>query len=123
MPEGIKDFGNNVFALSIPSPNYRSDMEGISIEFLYTDNDLKRTDSEGRRLYTSNEFNPCGRLISDPSIGVKNEKVLREPHKSGTPKIIDADVISINGESKALSKELFAQNILNDNFKDVSFFY
>lgn len=121
MPEGIKDFGNNVFALSIPSPNYRSDMEGISIEFLYTDNDLKRTDSEGRRLYTSNEFNPCGRLISDPSIGVKNEKVLREPHKSGTPKIIDADVISINGESKALSKELFAQNILNDNFKDVSF--
>ena len=121
MSDGIKDFGNNVFAMSIPNPNFRSDMKGISVEFLYTDNDLKRTDSKGRRLYTSNEFNSCGRLISDPSIGVKNEKVLREPHKSGTPKIIDADVISINGESKALSKEQFAQNILNDTFKDVSF--
>lgn len=121
MPNGIKDFKNNVFAMSIPKPAYRENMDGISVEFLYTDNDLRRANSEGRRLYTSSEFNACGRLISDPSIGVKNEKVLREPHKRGTPKIIDADVISINGESKALSKEQFAQNILNDNFKDVSF--
>ena len=121
MSNGIKDFGNNVFAMSIPKPTYRDDMEGISVEFLYTDNDLKKTDPEGRRLYTSNEFNSDGRLISDPSIGVKNENILREPRKRKIPKIIDADVISINGESKALSKELFAQNILNDNFKDVSF--
>ena len=121
MSNGIKDFGNNVFAMSIPKPTYRDDMDGISVEFLYTDNDLKRTDSEGRRLYASNEFNSDGRLISDPSIGVKNENILREPRKRKIPKIIDADVISINGESKALSKELFAQNILNDNFEDVSF--
>lgn len=121
MPNGIKDFGNNVFAMSIPKPVYREDMDGISVEFLYTDEDLKRTDSEGRRLYTSNEFNSYGRLISDRSIGVKNEDILREPHKRGTPKIIDADVISISGESKALSKENFAQNVLKDNFKDISF--
>jgi hypothetical protein len=50
-----------------------------------------------------------------------NQKVLKEPHKCGTPKIIDSEVISISDESKALSKENFAKNILNDVFKDVSF--
>ena len=121
LQDGIKDFGNNVYAMSIPKPTFRNNMAGISVEFLYTDNDLKRINSDGRRLYTSDEFNSSGRLISNPSIGVMNERVLREPHKSDTPKIIDSDVISTNGDSKALSKEKFAQNILNDVFEDISF--
>ena len=116
---GIKDFGNIVDAISIPEPLFS--MIGIPLEFLYTDNDLKRINSDEQRLYTSNEFNSNGRLISTPSIGVMNGKVLRELHKNNTAKIIDCDVISINGESKALSKEKFAQNILNEVFKVVSF--
>ena len=121
LQDGIKDFGNNVYAMSIPKPTFRDNMAGISVEFLYTDDDLKRIDSDGRRLYTSDEFNSSGRLTSNPSIGVMNQKVLKEPHKCGTPKIIDSEVISISDESKALSKENFAKNILNDVFKDVSF--
>ena len=121
LQDGIKDFGNNVYAMSIPKPTFRDNMAGISVEFLYTDEDLKKLDSNGRRLYTSDEFNSNGRLISNPSIGVMNQKVLKEPHKCGTPKIIDSDVISINDESKALSKENFAKNILNDVFEDISF--
>ena len=71
------------------------------------------------RKYTLPDAN--GRLISDQSIGVRNADVLEEPHRTNTPKIIGEDVITTNGESKALSKENFAQNILNDVFKDVSF--
>ena len=59
--------------MSIPVPDYRNyNSGGISIEFLYTDEDLKRQDENGRRLYVTSEFNENGRFTSDVRIGVKN---------------------------------------------------
>jgi predicted ATP-binding protein involved in virulence len=52
----IKDFGNNVFAFCLPVPDSRKDYSNISIEFFYSDNELK-TEKDGKCLYFDNELN------------------------------------------------------------------
>ena len=66
LENGIKKFGNNVFSLSIPIPDFRNGMGGISVEFLYSNDDLKQLDSNNRRIYTTDEFNhkpPVKRVV------------------------------------------------------------
>lgn len=121
LPDGIQDFGNNVYAVSIPVPSFRVNIKEISIEFLYIDDDLKRCDENGRRLYTSDEFSEHGFLISDRSIICQNVEKLKNYKTNKIPKIIDNRVFSSNDESKALSKEDFANNILSDRFNHISF--
>ena len=111
---GIQEYGNDVYGMSIPIPDFRSyNTSGISIEFLYKDTDLKKLDSNGRRLFVSSEFNANGRLSADLSIGVKNEKEIKEYLDPSKEKIHDHHVIDIHGKSLALSKEDFAVNILD----------
>lgn len=114
---GTKVFGNNVYAMSLPVPKFRTyNQGGISIEFLYQDNDLKKQDINGRRIFVTSEFNENGRLSTDLKIGVKNfhdVKAYVEPSKE---KIQAEEVVDIEGKSYALSKEQFALNILNKNF-------
>lgn len=123
-PKGIKFLGNNVFAVSIPIPEFRSNNKlGISVEFLYSDPDLKKEDEEGRRIYVSSEFNENGRLCSNVNIGLlnadKNKKYCTTEHE----KIVDHGVVTTDGKSLALSKEKFASNILDKkgNFRAVDF--
>ena len=52
----IKDYGNNVFAFCLPLPESRKDYTNISIEFYYSDNELK-TVKDGKCLYFDNELN------------------------------------------------------------------
>ena len=111
---GIKNYKNNVFGISLPVPDYRTYNEnGISIEFLYKDEDMKKEDSNERRLYVTSEFNADGRYIADPTIGVRNAKELTPYLDRKKEKIYDHDVVNINSKSLALSKEVFATNILN----------
>ena len=111
---GVQEYGNDVYGMSIPIPDFRSyNTSGISIEFLYKDTDLKKLDSNGRRLFVSSEFNANGRLSTDLSIGVKNEKEIKEYLDPSKEKIHDHHVIDIHGKSLALSKEDFAVNILD----------
>ena len=111
---GVRNFGNNVYGISIPIPDYREyNEEGISIEFLYRDEDLKKTDGDNRRLFVTSEFNENGRYIADFKIGVKNIEKVKNFIDSTKEKIYDHDVIDINGNSLALSKENFATNVLN----------
>ena len=74
---------------------------------------MKKLDSNGRRLFVSSEFNANGRLSADLSIGVKNEKEIKEYLDPSKEKIHDHHVIDIHGKSLALSKEDFAVNILD----------
>lgn len=106
-----KNFGNNVFGICIPeNPKYPN---GISIEFLYNDEDLIKQDSNGRRLYLSNEFlHKSRRLISDSSIVTTNNKV-ECYYKNKIIKVIDDEVYDLNDNNIALSKNDFATNILN----------
>lgn len=121
---GTKVFGNNVYAMSLPVPKFRTyNQGGISIEFLYQDNDLKKQDINGRRIFVTSEFNENGRLSTDLKIGVKNfhdVKAYVEPSKE---KIQAEEVVDIEGKSYALSKEQFALNILNKNspFDNINF--
>lgn len=121
LPEGIQEFGNNVYAMSIPVPSFRDNIKEISIEFLYKDDDLKRCDTNGRRLYTSDEFSEHGFLITDSSIICQNLERLKNYKTNRIPKIVDSKIFSSTDESKALSKEDFANNILTNIFDNISF--
>jgi len=111
---GIRDYGHNVWGISIDVPSYRTyNTLGISIEFLYQDADLKKEDENNRRLYVTSEFNENGRLIADLHIGVKNNHDVKNNIAKSREKIQCDEVIDVEGNSLALSKELFATNILN----------
>ena len=121
---GIREYGNNVWGLSIPVPEFRSyNTEGISIEFLYKDDVIKCADVDGRRLYVTSEFNENGRLKTNPHIGVVNIYDVIKNLLPSQEKVLADGVIDINGNSLALSKEQFAKNILykNDGFENVDF--
>lgn len=110
---GIKKYGDNIWGISIPIPEYRNyNTGGISIEFLYKDEDLKKQDENGRRLYVTSEFNENGRLNANHSIGVKNNHDVKNYITPEKEKIQADEVIDVDGNSLALSKEQFASNIL-----------
>ena len=121
---GTKKYGDNIWGMSIPVPDYRNyNSGGISIEFLYTDEDLKRQDENGRRLYVTSEFNENGRFTLDVRIGVKNNHDVKNYILPEKEKIQADEVIDIDGNSLALSKEQFATNILErrGDFANVCF--
>ena len=61
-------FSDNVFGIAIPTPSFRDYHEGICVEFLYIDDDLKKIDSYNRRIYLSEEFSIRGRLNENKDI-------------------------------------------------------
>lgn len=107
----LKSFGNNVFGICIPeNENYP---EGISIEFLYNEEDIKKCDIAGRRLYLSNEFTEKShRLIIDNAISSTSSKI-ECFYKTNIVKIIDNCVYDVKENNIALSKSDFASNVLN----------
>lgn len=113
------DFGNNVFGCSIEDT--QSFNCPISIEMLYSRNDIAKIDSSGRRVYLSDEFTEKSHQLKSNTNIVCNNKTLIDAQKKGTIKIVDKDVFDTNEKSLALSKEMFAQNILDktDEFSSV----
>ncbi len=103
--------GNEVFSFCIPKID--EDLDKISIEFYYSENELKTLDADNRRLFLGQEFN-----VSSGVSECKNY-VLQDKQKAGKKIVIDTSVFKIeDDESSALSKENFAKNI----FEDVSGF-
>lgn len=126
---GRKEFnelGNNVFAISIPQPDFRTYHEGVCIELMYQDDDLLKKDADGRRIFLSSEFNAFGRLIEDKSIGVLNASKIKSYLSAAKQKIVDSDVFDNESNSLALSKINFAMAIESstppfDNVDIISF--
>jgi RNA-directed DNA polymerase len=113
---GPKDWGNNVFSLAIPVPPHRTQNEPLCIELLYTDEILKRTDSQNRRLYRKSEFIPESGMHVDGIAYCTNPR-------SGAL-IRDDDVFGLlSGQKIALSKKCFADLIAAGTppFDSVSF--
>lgn len=112
-PYEYKKWSANYFSLPLPVPKHRADANEnfyLCIEFYYQDKEIKLSDKDGRRLFVSNEFDQDG-LIQSEDIKCTNER-----YKSKTPLIIDTGVERNNGtKSIALSKDDFANNILNAN--------
>lgn len=115
------NFGNSVFGWCIPKPNFRSELKGISVEFLYKDIDIMRKDQNGRRLYFTKEFNERGSHKINKTLRVINASSLKGYLDDCNFKIKDNEVFDNDDNSMALSKNDFAENILkgDGNFIDV----
>lgn len=114
-----KNWGNNIFSFAIPIPDHRSSTPGISIEFYYKDEEIKRCDPSGRRLFLSSEFNKkSGKLLEDPTINCYD----RSKCSIGLV-VIDDQVYDNKSQNIALPKSHFAEYILNGetNFSDFDF--
>ncbi len=118
-------YGDNIYKMSIPIPSHRKDNKDLCIEHFFKDTEIKRQDSNGRRLYMGNEFNNNG-------ISFKGRLMCKCLEKCGKEslKIIDGSgklqVYNQNDETRknlALSKNKFAEYIKNDteNFNDFDF--
>ena len=95
-------------------------MEEICIEHYYSDEEICQEDSNGRRLFLSHEFSKqSGRHISHSDlIATERNKI-----KSNQLKIIDCNVFDKEDNNIALSKNDFAEHILNarDGFNNFDF--
>jgi RNA-directed DNA polymerase len=114
---GYKVWGNNVYSFAIPIPRHREGELNICIEHYYKDNEIKRQDSKGRRIFLSNEFNSTSlRHRKDGDLSVprlSNDKI----------KIIDNAVFNSEDINVALPKADFATNVFEqiENFDDFDF--
>jgi len=101
-------WGNNVYSVAIPKPSHR-DFESICMEHLYLDSEIKTLDKRNRRLFLSDEFDKVtGKHLSEAYECLDLKKL-----KPNYPAIIDDKVVDANRKSIALSKNNFAENILN----------
>ncbi len=99
---GPKGWGNGVFSLVIPVPPFRTPGERLCIELLYPDDDLRRVDPAGRRIYLRSEFED-GKHKSEPVYCpdfAKNTLVVSQALDWGSR------------ENRALTKVDFARHIL-----------
>ncbi|WP_448046074.1 hypothetical protein [Bradyrhizobium liaoningense] len=101
-----KSWGNNVFSFAIPAPEHRDD-SAICMELLFTDDDLRKADHLGRRVFLSSEFNATsGRHLSEPTLSVGHKGKLTQGKVRS--RIIDTEVYDNNHKNVALSKADFA---------------
>lgn len=113
------DFENNVYALCIPKPQHRESYNNISIEFLYTDEEIKTIDDNGKRLLFSNEVEKIvTQKMSQKTSDVKFLKLdVPDIDDELNKKIYDQDidkVVDSGGNLVGLSKSVFAQNIFEN---------
>ena len=104
-----KNYGNNVYAFCLPVPNSRKKYKNVSIEFYYSDKDIKK-EKDGKRLYFTNE------IYFEQSA---SDKQNRNPHKRQKPKedeefckkIFNEKINSLDG---AHSKSIFSDLVASD---------
>ncbi len=124
---GIKNWGNNVYSFVLPKPLYRSDYNGICIEYLYTDDEMKTLykckDGILRRIFVGNEFDIYGRHTSEKLLctnrnlcGPNSKKIIDGSNKE---KVINC--FYSDNTNYALSKYDFAQysvvNIKSESYQ------
>lgn len=81
-----KNYGNNVYAFCIPVPNGRETYKNISIEFYYTDKEIKK-EKDGRGLYFDNEVeNLYNKTTNKPEY---RKSVMIDSSKEKVKKIFD----------------------------------
>ena len=116
--EPFKYLGNNAYAFCIPKVS--DNLDQISIEYYYSEENLKTLDKQGRRLFCGSEFHTSGNSIDS---GYQT----KEKNKAGKRAIIDSNVFCdtdrAQENSVALSKNNFAENILHseEGFQDFDF--
>jgi predicted ATPase/5S rRNA maturation endonuclease (ribonuclease M5) len=82
----FKDYSNNVYALCIPTPEGREQYTNISIEFYYSDEDIKK-EKDAKRLYFDNEVDYLFNKSTNKPELRKLESIREE--KESAKKILD----------------------------------
>lgn len=115
--EEFNNHSNNVYSFCIPKID--DNLDKISLEFYYNEDDLKTTDEKERRLFIGNEFNP------NTAVSRCKRFVIKNKYEVKPLEIIDNNVFALEDEefktNLALPKNHFAEYILNnkkgfDNF-------
>ncbi|MGD1932086.1 MAG: reverse transcriptase domain-containing protein [Leptolyngbyaceae cyanobacterium] len=117
----FKYWGNNVYSFVIPTPSHRDDNNDVCIELYYHDDEIKRKDKEGRRLFFGHEFIWRSGRHKNYDLNTRIEHPATKISKA--IKIIDDKVFDSLHKNVALTKNNFADNILNsvENFNDFNF--
>ena len=110
-----KDYGNNVYAFCIPVPQLRIDkgQTKISLEYLYTDDEIKTPLENRCRLFFGTEF-------TKPSLrhNIDENLILKLPDGKGKDKIIENNgnqaVLDKDEKNVLAKKNDFAEAILHD---------
>lgn len=118
-------FFNNIYKMPIPIPSFRNNIREICIEHYFKDEEIKRNDSDGHRMFLGNEFNENGVSIDQRLMTEATTKCGKHSYKildgSGNTRVyLQNDTTKKN---LALSKKVFADNIKNnvENFNDFDF--
>lgn len=107
--QSYKNYGNNVYAFCLPIPDSRKQYKNISIEFYYSEDNLKK-EKNGKRLYFNNE------VEFKQSASNKQDRELcelEEPKQDEefVKKILDEE---FDGLDWIHSKSMFAQLVETD---------
>ncbi|GGL12793.1 hypothetical protein [Mangrovihabitans endophyticus] len=108
--DSFQRWGNNVYSLAIPVPQHRIGYKNISIEMLYTDEDLRTKDYTGKRLYFDNELRieiePGSPPRYVPLPPIKGKELEKKPFDGKSELIVDQ-----SGRQLGFSKARLAQLI------------
>ncbi len=108
----FQNWGNNVFSMFLPMPSHRERYNNVSIEFFYKDEDVRRSDTKGRRLHFTNEL----RKEINPDNSLRFVEIEPDDSIEFTKKIADRDAHKIEnstGDKTGISKSVFADYVLN----------
>ena len=115
-----KKWTDGVYSFILPIPEFRKDTPNISIEHLYTDEEIKTECIENgikRRLFMGNEFDDRGINVEKDRLCTKKE--LCGPNSisiiDGSSKSRVSGLANNQEINYALSKNKFAQCVLNGN--------
>jgi hypothetical protein len=108
--EKFNNHENNVYSFCIPSIN--DELDAICIEWYYKEDDLKKENKEGKRIFLGKEFLPNGNSICGEYVTEKrNTKPLDILDRDKKVFLKDDNTWENN---IALSKNDFTNNIIND---------
>lgn len=121
----FKNYGNNVYGVCLPVPSGRETYSNISIEFFYTDDELKKT-HDGKRLHFDNEIFYFQSASANRGKPVPQLRERPDAADESIKKIFDSNVSELAGaHSKARFADLvegdleFAKNFDFSNFGSI----
>ncbi len=108
--------GDHIFALALPVPHNRPEVDQISIEHYFTDKEIITENENHCRLFLGNEFYPSGNHIDETK-----DYHYRNAYKcAGTIRVIEHEQKAYVTDRKgngdfSLSKQRFAEAVCNEN--------
>lgn len=113
-------YENQVYSVCLPNPVHRESHSGVCIELYYTDDDIKKIIWEEKRLFLGNEFHEkSGKLLEDATVSYTLVGKLKGKNSENNMSIVDNNVYNETSEDIALSKNKFAEIILNEELEEV----